>query len=92
MDFVTRRRFLTGAVDAFGSAVSQPYLAAQERVGNRAEFAPREKLRITRLELFKVKPRWTFLKVHTDAGMAEAYFVSIAPNNPLASWLELRVS
>jgi len=69
MDSVTRRSFLAGAVGTFGAAVSQPYLAAQERIGHRADFAPREKLRITRLELFKVKPRWTFLKVHTDAGI-----------------------
>ena len=26
-------------------------------------------MRITRLETFKVKPRWLFLKVHTDAGI-----------------------
>jgi galactonate dehydratase len=29
----------------------------------------REKLRITRLETFLVKPRWLFLKIHTDAGL-----------------------
>jgi len=29
----------------------------------------RESLRITRLETFTVKPRWLFLKVHTDAGI-----------------------
>ena len=29
----------------------------------------KEGLRITRLETFKVKPRWLFLKVHTDAGI-----------------------
>jgi len=28
-----------------------------------------EKMRITRLETFLVKPRWLFLKVHTDAGI-----------------------
>ena len=30
---------------------------------------PREKLRITRLETQLIKPRWLFLKVHTDAGI-----------------------
>ncbi len=28
-----------------------------------------EKVRITRLETFLVKPRWIFLKIHTDAGV-----------------------
>ncbi len=31
--------------------------------------ATREKLTITRLETMKVKPRWLFLKIHTDAGL-----------------------
>jgi galactonate dehydratase len=30
----------------------------------------RDPIRITRLETFLVKPRWLFLKVHTDAGLA----------------------
>lgn len=34
-----------------------------------APVAPREKLKITRLETLLVKPRWLFLKVHTDAGI-----------------------
>lgn len=29
----------------------------------------REKIRITKLETFLVKPRWLFLKVHTDVGL-----------------------
>ncbi len=29
----------------------------------------REKVKITRLETFLVKPRWLFLKIHTDAGV-----------------------
>ena len=29
----------------------------------------RESVKITRLETFLVKPRWLFLKVHTDAGV-----------------------
>ena len=29
----------------------------------------KRQLRITRLETFLVKPRWLFLKVHTDAGI-----------------------
>lgn len=29
----------------------------------------REKFRVTKMETFKVKPRWLFLKVHTDQGI-----------------------
>ena len=29
----------------------------------------KEKIRITKLETFKVKPRWLFLKIHTDQGI-----------------------
>ncbi|MCP5112582.1 MAG: galactonate dehydratase, partial [bacterium] len=43
-------------------------------IGGAAATAPgalgaREELSITRLELYQVKPRWTFLKVHTNAGI-----------------------
>jgi len=31
--------------------------------------APKDKLKITKLETFLVKPRWLFLKVHTNAGI-----------------------
>ncbi|MGC8794511.1 MAG: galactonate dehydratase [Bryobacteraceae bacterium] len=34
-----------------------------------APLSPREKLTITRLETIPVRPRWLFLKVHTDAGI-----------------------
>ena len=55
----------------FGAAaigtISGPVLS------NNWEHAPmlleREEVRITRLETFKVKPRFLFLKVHTDAGV-----------------------
>jgi galactonate dehydratase len=26
-------------------------------------------MKITKLEIYPVKPRWTFLKIHTDAGI-----------------------
>ena len=29
----------------------------------------RTKVKITKLETFLVKPRWVFLKIHTDAGV-----------------------
>jgi galactonate dehydratase len=36
---------------------------------NQPMIGPRENLRITKLETLLVKPRWLFLKVHTDAGI-----------------------
>jgi galactonate dehydratase len=46
--------------------------AAQERADQAARNAPvaaRDNLKITRLETFLVKPRWLFLKIHTNAGI-----------------------
>jgi len=34
-----------------------------------APIASKDRIRITKLETFLVKPRWLFLKVHTDAGI-----------------------
>ncbi|MCI0379565.1 MAG: hypothetical protein L0215_18300, partial [Gemmataceae bacterium] len=55
---MNRRDFLETAAAALPAQA-----AAQDAV------RPRERLRITRLETFLVKPRWLFLKVHTDAGI-----------------------
>jgi galactonate dehydratase len=46
-----------GVSAAVGAAVKDPPIL------------PRDPLRITRLETFLVKPRWLFLKVHTNAGI-----------------------
>jgi len=35
----------------------------------KAAVNPKSKIKITRLETFLVKPRWLFLKIHTDAGI-----------------------
>ena len=34
-----------------------------------APIKPKDPLKVTRLETFKVKPRWLFLKIHTNAGI-----------------------
>jgi galactonate dehydratase len=47
---------------------AQPYPAAARRLEGRLPDFP-TKLRITRLETFLVRPRWLFLKVHTDEGV-----------------------
>ena len=43
-----------------GSAVQSPAVSEAERKGS---------IRITRLETVLVKPRWLFLKIHTDEGI-----------------------
>jgi galactonate dehydratase len=60
----------TAAMPATGLAQA-PYPGGQARGRQSQARRPRfqEKLRITKLETFLVKPRWLFLKVHTDAGI-----------------------
>ena len=74
---VLRRDFLkqtfgilgaTGLGSAAIAAEREPYTApAQRREGRPPDFEP--KLRITKLETLLVKPRWLFLKIHTDQGV-----------------------
>ncbi|MGH9633037.1 MAG: galactonate dehydratase [Bryobacteraceae bacterium] len=45
------------------------FLRAAAFVPQTAPISPKEKLKITGLELLLVKPRWVFLKVRTDAGI-----------------------
>lgn len=56
------RRSVFGALAAAGAAVT----AAR---GSDAPIKPKDPLKITRLETFLVKPRWLFLKIHTNAGI-----------------------
>src|SRR6516225_8340570 len=66
----SRRSVLAGAVAALGwSTIEQAEAVAQERAGRDAPIGARERIRITKLETLLVKPRWLFLKVHTDAGI-----------------------
>src|SRR5713101_2170713 len=59
---VSRRSAIASAFGAAG-------LAAEERAGKDAPIANKDALKITKLETFLVKPRWLFLKVHTNAGL-----------------------
>src|SRR5216684_6375781 len=59
---VSRRSVIASAFGAAG-------LAAQERVGKDAPISPKDNLKITKLEMMLVKPRWLFLKIHTNAGI-----------------------
>jgi len=67
---MNRRHFLRSAAGLLATAAFEPhFLDAQERLGAGTPVGPNEDLRITKLELLRVKPRWTFLKVHTNAGV-----------------------
>jgi galactonate dehydratase len=62
----TRRSALAGGLAALGwGALAQ----ADERAAKDAPVGRKEPLKITKLETFLVKPRWLFLKIHTNAGL-----------------------
>src|SRR5687767_6410593 len=60
---MNRRDFLEVA------AVGLPAEAGAQDQPRDPPIRPRDPLRITRLETFLVRPRWLFLKVHTNAGI-----------------------
>ena len=51
------------------AALTPAEFAAEPKTGKDAPVARKDPLKITRLETFLVKPRWLFLKVHTNAGI-----------------------
>jgi galactonate dehydratase len=66
----TRRSAIASAFAGAGiAAFDQADAAAQEKAGGNAPISARDNLKITKLETFLVKPRWLFLKVHTNAGI-----------------------
>src|SRR5215467_4237680 len=70
MPSTSRRAVLSSAFASLGlSAFDAAEAAAQQRVGKDAPIAARDNLKVTKLETFLVKPRWLFLKVHTNAGI-----------------------
>ena len=48
-------------------AIASAFAVAQ--VGTSAPIAAKDSLKITKVETFLVKPRWLFLKIHTNAGI-----------------------
>jgi galactonate dehydratase len=67
---VSRRSVLAGAFGAVGwAALSQAEADAPAPVPQDAPVARKDPLKITKLETFLVRPRWLFLKVHTNAGL-----------------------
>jgi galactonate dehydratase len=67
---LSRRSVLSGAFATLGGAVLGPAQAQAPKPSPRAApIAPKDPLKVTKLETFLVKPRWLFLKVHTNAGI-----------------------
>jgi galactonate dehydratase len=66
---VSRRSVLTGAAAGLGlAALAEAEAVAKQKDGD-APVPHKDAMKITKLETFLVKPRWLFLKVHTDAGL-----------------------
>ncbi len=63
---VSRRSVLAGA---FAAAGLSALAVADDRAGKDAPVGRKDPLKVTKLETFLVKPRWLFLKVHTNAGI-----------------------
>ena len=63
-DSMSRRHILGTGVAGLGWAA-----LAHADPGQDAPIAAKDALKITKLETFLVKPRWLFLKVHTNAGI-----------------------
>jgi galactonate dehydratase len=67
MQPVNRRSLIRSIFAGAGIAAFDGTATAAQ--SNATPIAPKDNLKITRLETFLVKPRWLFLKVHTNAGI-----------------------
>src|SRR5690606_4857780 len=72
-DRLSRRSAMQGLL-ALAGAAAIPTIATGKDSRSKSDVGALEardktKVKITRLETFLVKPRWIFLKVHTDAGV-----------------------
>jgi galactonate dehydratase len=66
---VNRRSAIASIFTGAGVSAFAPAEALAQQRGNNAPITPKEKLQITKLETILVKPRWLFLKIHTNAGI-----------------------
>jgi galactonate dehydratase len=65
-----RREAIASAFRAVGiGALSSAALEAQSQRERNAPISPKDNLKITKLETILVKPRWLFLRIHTNAGI-----------------------
>jgi len=67
---IHRRQAIASAFRAVGfGALTGSALEARQQVERNAPISPKDNLKVTKLETFLVKPRWLFLKIHTNAGI-----------------------
>jgi galactonate dehydratase len=64
---VSRRAAIQGAFASLGAMLAAE--ATTPRRAAAAPISPKDLLKVTKFETFLVKPRWAFLKIHTDAGI-----------------------
>ncbi len=63
---ISRRKAIESVLGVIGVGLTLPvssYAASPERLPDKRD------VKITKLETFLIKPRWLFLKIHTDAGI-----------------------
>jgi galactonate dehydratase len=65
----SRRSIISSLFAGAGFAAFDQAEAAAQVNAKSAPISPKDNLKVTRLETFLVKPRWLFLKVHTNAGI-----------------------
>ncbi len=69
-DLINRRHVVAASLGGLGlAALAGGEVRAQDRAGGETRIAAKDPLKITKLETLFVKPRWLFLKVHTNAGI-----------------------
>ncbi|MBS1876554.1 MAG: galactonate dehydratase [Acidobacteria bacterium] len=70
MQKLNRRSVLSAAFASIGwNAAAQTPSERQIAAKNSAPISPKDNLKVTKLETILVKPRWLFLKIHTNAGI-----------------------
>ncbi|HUQ92693.1 MAG TPA: galactonate dehydratase [Bryobacteraceae bacterium] len=65
---LNRRQAIQSVMSTLGLGMSAE-AAAQEGARKDSPVTARDKIKITKLETILVKPRWLFLKIHTNAGI-----------------------
>jgi galactonate dehydratase len=66
----SRRTIIQSAFASVGlAALTGAELDAREKLERYAPIPAKDPLKITKVETFLVKPRWLFLKIHTNAGI-----------------------
>lgn len=63
---ISRRTAIQSVLGAMGAGITLPL---SSYAGQPVQTPKKAEVKITKLETFLIKPRWLFLKIHTDAGV-----------------------